>query len=90
MKAIALLLAVFCTTEAANILVYFPVPSPSIAIIGNSVAIGLADQGHNVTIVTVLSTGKNVANLFEIIVPLPKEHKGLKVNKIRLNAILTV
>lgn len=65
--------AVMGSSQGANILGLFPSLSPSHLIIQMSAAKVLAENGHNVTVVTVLKPVVNHKNITVIQVPLSKE-----------------
>jgi len=60
-------------SHSANILGLFPSPSPSHLIISMSAAKVLAEQGHNVTVVTVLEPTITHKNIHIVQVPMTKE-----------------
>ncbi|XP_037708427.1 UDP-glycosyltransferase UGT5 [Drosophila subpulchrella] len=60
-------------SQGANILGLFPSPSPSHLIISMSAAKVLAEQGHNVTVVTVLEPTITHKNIHVVQVPMTKE-----------------
>jgi len=60
-------------SHGANILGLFPSPSPSHLIISMSAAKVLAEQGHNVTVVTVLEPTITHKNIHLVQVPMTKE-----------------
>lgn len=47
-----ILLVAVCSAECSRILVVFPMPAPSHYILGNSLARGLAEAGHDVTMIS--------------------------------------
>ncbi|CAG9854538.1 unnamed protein product [Phyllotreta striolata] len=50
--AVLLLLNIVCMANSANILLVFPTPAPSHFFLGSTLAKGLADAGHQVTMVS--------------------------------------
>lgn len=63
-----LVLAAALSANAGNILLVFPVPSPSHAIFGNELAKAIVKKGHHVTMITAFPIKEDLQNYTEIVV----------------------
>jgi len=61
--------------ESSKILMVFPSPSRSHLVIGSALMKGLAERGHNVTVVSSFPLEKPMKNYRDIIVPQSDLHK---------------
>lgn len=81
---ILLVLALTSTTESANILCYFFVPSPSHHMVFQTIPKGLVERGHNVTVLTTNPLNDpSIENLTEIDLSISYEY----TNRIPLSSV---
>lgn len=74
-----LLLCTISGLNASNILCIFPTSSPSHLITAQSLMSGLAERGHNVTVVSSYPIKKVIKNYREVYVPYSDLHRGKKM-----------
>lgn len=67
-----------CAVDAANILMLFPIPSPSHHILGDELAKALVKRGHHITMISPYKTTGKSENYTEIVLEELLEYKKRK------------